>query len=182
MRLRLFVSVSLVALIATSSLGEAALPKTKTRLMAPGDSIGGVALGGTFASAKKAWGKGGKCVNEFGSVTCTYETKKSTDWFGRYSGSPGKKVTEITIGAGSDATQKPVFNVPLAKLKTKKGIHIGSTGAAVMKAYPKAKFRQVPQSQGFEYYLPGPGKASTEFELSGDKTSQVQFIAMATPR
>ncbi|MDX6665773.1 MAG: hypothetical protein QOG68_1979 [Solirubrobacteraceae bacterium] len=183
MRRLLIASVPLVVLAGTVSLGEAALPKLKTKTIVVGKSIGGVVLGASFKDAKKAWGKGGKCVNEFGSTNCTYETKKPADGQGQYSGTPGKKVTEIVITAGLNPVGNgPVFNTPLAKLKTSKGIHIGSTAKAVAKAYPKAKFRLIPMSQGYEYYIKGPGKAATEFQMSKQTDGQVQFIQMTTPR
>jgi hypothetical protein len=50
-------------------LAQATLPKTKTKSIAPGQSIGGLGLGGSQAGVEKAWGHypGGECEQ-----ICTY--------------------------------------------------------------------------------------------------------------
>jgi hypothetical protein len=178
MRQLLLVSACLTLLLPTS-LSNAALPKLKNKLIVPGESIGGAEVGAKLADAKKAWGKkGGKCGEPFGPnfPQCEYVGSNPDDGTGFLFANSKRKVNSIRIVV-TTGSKKP-FDTPLAKFKTKKGIGLGSTQAQIEKAYPKGKTRDVPGGQGQEFFIKGPGKATTTFGYSQRDNDPTQVITV----
>jgi hypothetical protein len=149
------------ALTAPAATALAALPVFRDRTIVPGRSIGGVALGSTPAKARAAWGRsGGSCS----AATCDYRVAgDSSGQRGEGSFSFQPKIDRIQLKAPVGA-RGYVFRAPFTIPKTTSGIGIGSTVAAVKKAYPKA--RQVRGSNILR--LAGSGRIETYFWYADD--------------
>lgn len=165
------------------AFASAALPKTDDPLIVPGKSIGGATLGRNAGIAQEAWGHGrGNCPPSSGS--CTYSRDNPAFGMAYFSwlAIPSlriRRVIDIVINAGYDIDGDPKFDTKLAKFKTKKGIHLGSTGHAVAAAYPKAKFVHG-DTDRFELSTGrGSSVVSTVFQLDGQgKGRRVTSISM----
>lgn len=169
MTARIAVLLGAVLALALPAAAGAALPKPSTTLIVPGKSIGGVALGATASSVKKAWGNTKGC-----ELQCVYEGDKHGDETAASgsvlleepaSGSGPAKVARVFLTVGQKKVGdelKPDLNTPLSKFKTSKGIGIGSTIGEVQRAYASAKKSSSP---GF-----------TEFTLKGKKEIETQFV------
>jgi hypothetical protein len=157
------------------ALASAALPKTGTKSIVPGKSIGGLGLGGTQASVEKAWGKyaGGDCeqICTYGSPTGAGagEVRFETPDESHFTVFEVSIVTEIEYVGGKDVAN---CDTPLAKFETSKKIHLCSTAGAVKKAYPKAI------KEANAYILKGPGKVQTRFAL--DEADKVFSISITS--
>lgn len=141
------------AMVAATAL--AALPAAAQAVIAPGKSVKGVALGDTTAKVKKVLGK-----PEAGSNMLNY----------RYIRKHGLGVYFV---AGK-ALEIMVTRRPQA---TKSGIRVGSTRAALTKAYPRAKCRPaVVGKNTFECRLSSRfrGRATeTVFTTKRDKVASI---------
>jgi hypothetical protein len=157
-------------------LAQATLPKTKTKSIVPGQSIGGLGLGGSQTSVEKAWGPypDGECEQ-----ICTYgapqggaaaEVRFETTDSVHYKAFEVLIKTEVEFAGGKDVAN---CDTPLAKYETSKGIHLCSTVGALRKAYPK--LGKVGSSA---YALKGPGKKATIFSLTED--NKVFFISIVS--
>jgi hypothetical protein len=168
--------LTLLALVlGVPALASATLPKTSTKSIVPGKSIGGLGLGGSQASVEKVWGPypGGDCEQ-----ICTYSAPKggatgevrfeTTDSV-HFKAFEVLIKTEVEFAGGKDVAN---CDTPLTKYQTSKGIHLCSTAGAVKKAYPKAV------KEGDAYVLKGPGKARTLFSLTED--NKVFFISITS--
>ena len=68
-RTRIVTVIGVALMLVCPALAQASLPKTSKESIVPGQSIGGLGLGGSQASVEKAWGHypGGDC-----DQICTY--------------------------------------------------------------------------------------------------------------
>jgi hypothetical protein len=164
-----------LALAATAFAG---VPHPSTRLIVPGKSLGGVRLGGTFAAARKAWGPGADCRKNFSMRVCVYKTNSYADGSAGFSSRSGGRIDEITLNAGFTRNSTPIFTNSVARFRTSKGIRLGSTSAAVRKAYPDVKRRS--GSASYPLVLSGPGEATTTFQISRRRVIGIR-IASASP-
>jgi hypothetical protein len=124
-----------VTLFALPMAAQANLPATRTDLIVPPTSIGGVSLGESYSAAHARWGRaagsGSQCQR---GDTCTYNT--TTDGNAGFICKHGH-VVEIFINVWEDAHDTKLnFHSPLTRLKTATGIHIGSTLDDLTLAYP----------------------------------------------
>ena len=139
---KLFVPVGLIALAAmilmmltVASPAQAALPKTKTKLIVPGKSVAGVKLGMPMARAGKIWKmpEGLSCfdMNGNGSLVCMFEVLPSGANYhtGNISYSGRKKVERISLRMPLSGTDmSPNLKRAIVKYKTAK--KWGSIGAS----------------------------------------------------
>ncbi|MCW2783975.1 MAG: hypothetical protein JWP74_492 [Marmoricola sp.] len=143
------VSAAFVGGAATSATGAQARPAStvkpfSTDRIVVQKSIGGIRIGESAAAARK-----GFPAKSCDSYQCTYKGAGYQVYFEFDAPKPGatKVVNNITIAASKSGTSA-------TKVRTKAGIGIGSTAAAVHKAYPKAR-----KEQGV--YFIGSGKPNT---------------------
>jgi hypothetical protein len=112
----------------------AKVPKFNTRQPAivPGISIGGVSAGMTMTQAKAAWGAPDKCSSRSGLTTCAYtlphaiEPQNVAIFYVK-----GGRVVAVELDSPEDAGAL----AKVEKLKTAKGIHVGSPIAAARNKY-----------------------------------------------
>jgi hypothetical protein len=164
-RVRTALVVGIASFFLFPALAGATLPKTATKAIVTGKSIGGLGLGGDQKSVEKAWGKyPGECEQ-----ICSYaapsggsiaEVRLETSDFVHYKAFEVSIRTEVeTVGAKDVAN----CDTPLAKYETSKGIHLCSKLGALKKAYPSLK-----KFSSSQYTLQGPGKAVTMFSFTED--------------
>jgi hypothetical protein len=168
---------SVVFALLLAGTARAALPKPTTYKIVPGHSIGGAELGENIGAAKKQWGSHrGKCgrVHFEGAdpfYSCSYATSDKSKGFGEIAMHRGKTVDLLRIYVGDSpgtyGWDEPVFDTPLARFRTKKGIRLGSSEKAVRSAYPKAKRVGTPGYHVYSYNLRGPHRTVTMFEMAG---------------
>ena len=165
-------SIAVVAL-ALPAIASAGLPKTGDPLIVPGKSIGGATLGKDPGKAEKAWGKGrGNCPPSPGNGYCQYSRDNpafGAAYFSWQADPSGKtrRVDQIYISLGRDVDGDLKLDTKLAKFKTKKGIHLGSTGRKVAAAYPKASFNHG-DTDSFDLFTgKGSARVDTVFRLDG---------------
>lgn len=151
-----------VAVTAPAATATAALPVFRDTTIVVNKSIGGVALGASGAKARAAWGRsGGVCTTN----VCDYRVAGDT------SGQKGDAGFSFTPKVGRINLRAPigargyVFAKPFTTPKTDRGIGIGSSVAALKKAYPKA--REVRGSKMLQ--ILGRGRTSTIFSWADDK-------------
>ena len=150
------------ALSGPVAVADAALPHFTRTTIVPGKSIAGVALGDSAAKARTAWGRLGGACDE---TVCDYRIAGDSSGqhgYGLFAFTP--KITRVelrtAIGARGYLFRRP-FTIP----RTDKGIGIGSTVAAVRKAYPKAKLAD----DGSMLILRGRGRVETYFDWADEK-------------
>jgi hypothetical protein len=151
-------AVGVSAALLLASAAAAGLPRSG--LIVPGKSIGAVHLGETFAAAHRTWGASGKCSTTNAVRYCSYSGSPAA---GRATvGATRGTIVSISVTAAYDPTTKKfVSATPLAAFHTSKGIHLGSTTAAVMHAYPT-----IESASSAELKLVA-GKRSTLFLIFG---------------
>jgi hypothetical protein len=127
---------ALAALLAVVLAGsaEAKVPKFKNKSIVTGVSIGGVKVGMSKAKANKAWGKPDRCQDS--PVWCQYLATGTINGFtntqpfaGFYL--KGGKV----VAVGVEYAENPAVDAKVVKLKTSKGIHLGSSMSDVRSKY-----------------------------------------------
>ena len=170
--------VTLVPVLAgMPAAASATAPTPSSRLIVPGRSIGGVAVGQTFTRAKALWGPGAEC---FGSPfpgppgepeprSCTWVVGPDGNLgTASISGTTRDGVTAVDISAALGPDGLAVTS-PLRALRTARSIGLGSSGRAVRRAYPRA-LRKVITGFAYpyvDYVLRGPGNTKTTFEVRG---------------
>jgi len=137
--LRTVLVATVLLALAAAPAADASLPKFKDKTIVVGKSIGGVKLGASAATAKKAWGATGGLCDDF---SCLYRVKgdsNGTSGEGTIAFQEKTKVTRVSLKSAVAAKGGHTFKPPFTTPKTSKGIGLGSTVAKVKKAYPKAK-------------------------------------------
>jgi hypothetical protein len=180
MNRRLAVAVAGAAVaIAVGSVGPAAafagLPSTqKGSLIVPGVSIGAVKLGVRKARLLTAWGPGGDCSPNATEGGCFYRNPSRPDLGNALFTTNNATVDTMTIQLGSKTGDqaKPNFRTPLTAFHTRSGIRLGSTVAALRKAYPKAKRTSLGSGLA-DYRLVGPGRNATNFRTASGRISVI---------
>jgi hypothetical protein len=172
--------LALVLVAVPAATAVAALPRPSTRLIVPGRSIGGVTLGGTFASGTRAWGRGGKCTEGTQFHICSYSTADFKDGNAGFTGKPRGRINQIQIALGYDNSNNLNRDTSLTKFHTRKGIGLGDTNAAVRSAYPRAKRRTIPGAANYEWVVSGPGKAITRIQMAGRTSLRVAAIILSS--
>jgi len=126
--------VALVLTLAVAGSAEAKLPKFKTKTIVPGQAIGGLKIGMTKAKAIKTWGKPEQCQDS--PLWCQFRADSQINGFttnnpfaGWYL--KGGKIVAVEI----ETAENTAIDPKLAKLKTSKGIHLGSSMTAARSKY-----------------------------------------------
>jgi len=180
MNRRLTVASTTAAIaIAVGSVGPATafagLPSTKNgSLIVPGVSIGAVKLGVRKARLLTAWGPGGDCRPNTIEGGCFYSNPTRTDLGNAIFTTNNSTVDtmQLQLGSKSGDITKPNFRTSLTAFHTKSGIRLGSTAAALVRAYPKAKRTSV-GSGLVDYRLIGPRRNATNFRTAGGRVSVI---------
>jgi hypothetical protein len=122
--------VTIVAALALAVAGsaDAKMPKFRTKTIVPGQAIGGLKIGMTKAKAVKTWGKPEHCQDS--PLWCQFRADSHINGFttnnpfaGWYV--KGGKIVAIEI----EFAENTAIDPKMVKLKTSKGIHLGSSMA-----------------------------------------------------
>jgi len=148
-----------VIAMALPAAAAAALPTFASNLVQPAEAIGGLALGKDAAFAEQRWGAADSC-SEPPNAQCSYSAgPKGSAYYRVFDG----QVEEIAVQAALDGRGDPIIRRPLKRLRTVKGIGIGSRLGEVRRAYPKGS------SEGGSFFLRGPQGSFTLFLLDGTR-------------
>ncbi|HEX4438067.1 MAG TPA: hypothetical protein VH061_14875 [Solirubrobacteraceae bacterium] len=153
---KMIAGLALTSMLFAAS-AQAATPKLKNTLIVPNKSVGALKLGMSATAAKAAWGAG-KCET---SGLCQFGARPTPSaGYAAYAvntltAGTAKTVLTITLEAGPFGKPKRNYSTPLARFKTSKGIGLGSTKAALLRAYPhmtneQPNFYIIPQSESVE--------------------------------
>jgi hypothetical protein len=127
-------AVAALLVLALAGGAQAKVPKFQTKTIVPGQAIGGITIGMTKAKATKTWGKPDHCQDsplwcQFRADSHINGLKINNPFAGWYV--KGGKVVAIEIEFAENAAIDP----KMTKLKTSKGIHLGSSMAAARSKY-----------------------------------------------
>jgi hypothetical protein len=118
------------------AIADATVPKYQPKTIVPGQSVGGVKVGMTKAAASKLWGKPDRCSAETPSW-CQYLAEstlqngfKVTQPFSGFYVKGGK-----VVAVGVEFAENKAVDPKVTKLKTSKGIHLGSSMADARSKY-----------------------------------------------
>ncbi|HEY3776353.1 MAG TPA: hypothetical protein VGL69_25385 [Solirubrobacteraceae bacterium] len=169
-------ALAALALCATAAWAVT-LPTFKSDLIVPNRSLAGVTLKSTYKEAIRAFSSGTRgCSTTKG---CSYQAANGASFsilFAKLTETSKPIVAEISIQAGrkvSGVHDTPVFDTPLAAMKTAQGIGLGSTLGALKRAYPHLTGNAV---DGFE--IKGHGEYGTHFGLLGGRVTLIQMQAV----
>ena len=128
------VASTALLVLAVAGSANAKVPTFRTKTIVPGQAIGGVKIGMTKAQARKAWGKPDTCYDS--PLWCQFRADSHIN--GSVINNPfagyylkGGKVVAVEFEFAENAAIDP----KLTKLKTSKGIHLGSSMAAARSKY-----------------------------------------------
>jgi hypothetical protein len=131
-----YAAAALAALLVLALTGsaEAKVPKFRTKTIVPGQAIGGLKIGMTKAKATQTWGKPDHCQDS--PLWCQFRADSHINGFttnnpfaGWYV--KGGKIVAIEIEFAENAAIDP----KMTKLRTSKGIHLGSSMADARSKY-----------------------------------------------
>ncbi|HEY4094401.1 MAG TPA: hypothetical protein VGM33_02770 [Baekduia sp.] len=160
MKIRRLLAASVVLAVVVPATAEAGLPQAKSHAIAINTSVAGAVLNSSYATAHKAWGKGGVCTPDAG---CEYAVKAGVATGAVASFMVEKaKVIQISLRAGTTKSGAFLFDSPLTAYKTPKGIGLGSTTAQLKRAYPQGRAL----AGGANYFIRGKGDRQTSFTLT----------------
>jgi hypothetical protein len=134
MRRSLVITLLLSCVVATTA--EAKVPKFKPKTIVPGQSIAGVKVGMTKAKASKVWGKPDRCSADtpswcqFLAESTMPDGIKVTQPFSGFYVKGGK-----VVAVGLEYAENAAIDPKLEKIKTSKGIHLGSSMADARSKY-----------------------------------------------
>jgi hypothetical protein len=132
---RIFFSGLVIGCLVWTAAASARLPHPKTTLIVPDVSIAGVKIDITQAQVFHLWGRT-TCIPGL----CTWQGPGNPAHAERATVSfHNGKVIQIDINAATSGTNEKFTPGQLSKWKTAKNIHLGSTKAAVKRAYPSAR-------------------------------------------
>jgi hypothetical protein len=119
-------AVTAVVALSVATGAEAKVPKFKTRTIVPGQSIGGLKIGMTKGKAVKTWGKPEQCQDS--PLWCQFRADSHINGFTTNNPFAGwylkaGKIVAVEIEFAENAAVDP----KLVKLRTSKGIHLGSS-------------------------------------------------------
>jgi hypothetical protein len=130
------------------TVASAKLPHPKTTLIVPGTSIAGVKLDMTQNQVFHVWGRTG-CTAGFctwlGPGSAGHAERATVSFF-------NGKVIQIDINAATSGINLKFAPGKLSKWRTRKNISLGSTRAAVKRAYPAAKSNPSTGVNGFDLF------------------------------
>jgi len=136
------VAVAVLFALAFAGAAQAKVPKFKTKTIVTGQAIGGLKIGFTKAQATKTWGKPEHCQDS--PLWCQFRADSHINGFttnnpfaGWYL--KGGKIVAVELEFAENSAIDP----KLVKLKTSKGIHLGSSMADA-----RAKYSLGPPSGG----------------------------------
>ena len=159
-RRRIVVGVLAIACLACPTVALARLPSPKTTLIVPGTSIAGVKIGMNQTQVFHQWG-GTSCIPGL----CTWQGPGNPSHAERATVSFVKgKVIQIGISAATSGNNLKFTPGQLSKWKTGKNIGLGSTRAAVKRAYPAAKANNSTGVAGWDLF---GGRHFTRFSSFG---------------
>ncbi len=125
--------------IAAAGPAVAKTPTTKPLTIVPGESIGGLKVGMTKAKANAAWGKPDACrSDQYRTTTCEYRPNGP---FAKDTSPANYQVAEVKLRSGKVVaasimvTQNAAVAAKLRRLKTSKGIKLGSKLPDARRAY-----------------------------------------------
>src|SRR3954468_5184679 len=129
-----FAALAALLVLALATSADAKMPKFKNKSIVPGQSIGGLKIGMTKAKAIKNWGKPEVCQDsplwgQFpadGTVSGITTNNPFSGWYLK-----GGKIVGVEI----EFAENPAIDAKVVKLKTSKGIHLGSSIVDARKKY-----------------------------------------------
>jgi hypothetical protein len=177
-------AVTCLMILAFASTAQAALPKTKTNRIVPGEEVAGVKLGMKMKRAANVWkmeeGNGCfletfpedeyKCIFEVESSGANYNTGNIS-----YSGKSAKgTVRRILLRSPHDGN-RPIFSSKMNRYKTSKGVGIGATKKKLSSEFGQ-KLKKKGSSGGYTTYrVTGPKKATTTFTVYSGQISSIEL-------
>jgi hypothetical protein len=133
-RRTMLAGLAALLVLALAPSADAKLPKFKNKTIVPGQSIGGLKIGMTKAKAIKTWGKPEACQDS--PLWCQFRADSTINGFttnNPFSGwyLKGGKIVGVEIEFAENAP----IDAKMVKLKTSKGIHLGSSLIDARKKY-----------------------------------------------
>jgi hypothetical protein len=173
-RRRIVVSVLAIGCVACPTVALARLPSPKTTLIVPGTSIAGVKIGMSQTKVFHQWG-GTSCIPGL----CTWQGPGNPSHSERATVSFVKgKVIQIDINAATSGNNLKFTPGQLSKWKTGKNIGLGSTRAAVKRAYPAAKANNSTGVAGWDLFG-GPHYTRFSSFGVGATPNRLRYIELA---
>jgi hypothetical protein len=173
-RRRIVVSVLAIGCVACPTVALAKLPSPRTTLIVPGRSIAGVKIDMNQTQVFHQWGRT-SCIPGL----CTWRGPGNPLHAERATVSFVKgKVIQIDINASTSGNNLKFKPGKLSKWKTGKNISLGSTRAAVKRAYPAAKANNSTGVAGWDLF---GGRHYTRFSSFGlgATPNRLRYIELA---
>jgi hypothetical protein len=127
-------AVAALLALAVAGGAQAKVPKFKTKTIVPGQAIGGLKVGMTKAKAVKTWGKPEHCQDS--PLWCQFRADSHINGFTTNNPFAGWYVKSGKIVAIEiEFAENDAIDPKLMKLKTSKGIHLGSSMADARSKY-----------------------------------------------
>jgi hypothetical protein len=128
------VAFAALLVLAFTTTADAKLPKFKNKTIVPGQSIGGLKIGMTKAKAIKTWGKPEMCQDS--PLWCQFRADSTLNGFTTNNPFAGWYLKGGKIVAvGIEFAENAPIDAKLVKIKTSKGIHLGSSLIEARKKY-----------------------------------------------
>jgi hypothetical protein len=149
-------------------VNKAGLPSFKTKLIVPNKSFAGISLGNRRRSVLNLFGSPFTSDESLFDRTDEYSRGSVEDQKRHYTGD------DLEIEYDQESVALIAINRPskdpggLGKLKTKKGIGLGSTRAALLRAYPNIQQNDDDEETGNESFSFVHGLRETYFALDGE--------------
>jgi hypothetical protein len=173
-RRRIVVSVLAIGCVACPTAALARLPNPKTTLIVPGTSIAGVKIGMSQTQVFHKWGHT-SCIPGL----CTWQGRGNPSHSERATVSFVKgKVIQVDINAATRGNNLKFTPGQLSKWKTGKHIGLGSTRAAVKRAYPAAKANNSTGVAGWDLFGRRHYTRFSSFGL-GATPNRLRYIELA---
>src|SRR3954454_20576692 len=157
-------AVLLLALSLTATAAAAFDPPNKRIVI--NTSIAGVKRGQSPKAAKAVWKGAAKCSGH-GDATTRHVGSERKGHLGYVFARGTDRVFQVNIIGGTSALHKSVYRKPLTKVKTSKGIGLGSKKSAVKRAYPGGR------SESSADYCVKRGNTTTTFQFDPRRTYSI---------